>query len=85
MRFSLSTVYRTLETLSEAGIIQKIEISGRQKRFEGKTGPHEHLVCTICDNIEDITIDLEKKQFIVSLYEIVIFLLMIFTFLRHFK
>ncbi|MCI5132654.1 MAG: transcriptional repressor, partial [Candidatus Electrothrix sp. EH2] len=32
-RISLATVYRNLEILSEAGMIRKLEISGRQKRF----------------------------------------------------
>jgi len=33
-RISLATVYRNLEILSEAGLVGKLEISGRQKRFD---------------------------------------------------
>ena len=35
-RISLATVYRNLETLSETGVIAKLEISGRQKRFDSE-------------------------------------------------
>jgi Fe2+ or Zn2+ uptake regulation protein len=33
-RISLATVYRNLEILSAAGLIKKLEMSGRQKRFD---------------------------------------------------
>ena len=34
-KISLGTVYRNLELLSESGVIQKLEIGGTQKRFDG--------------------------------------------------
>jgi len=34
-RISLGTVYRNLDLLAEAGIIQKLETAGTQKRFDG--------------------------------------------------
>ena len=34
---SLATVYRNLEILSEHGMIQKLELAGAQRRFDGKT------------------------------------------------
>ncbi len=51
---SLGTVYRNLETLSEAGLIQKLEISGSQKRFDGVTGNHYHVRCLKCGRVDDI-------------------------------
>jgi Fur family ferric uptake transcriptional regulator len=32
---SLGTIYRNLETLAASGLIQKLEMGGSQKRFDG--------------------------------------------------
>lgn len=53
-RISLATVYRNLEILSEAGLIKKLEISGRQKRFDWDTRDHDHVYCTHCHRVENI-------------------------------
>jgi Fur family ferric uptake transcriptional regulator len=56
-RISLATVYRNLETLSEAGIIGKLEISGRQKRFDYDVQPHDHIYCLKCHRVDNIEFD----------------------------
>lgn len=56
-RISLATVYRNLEILSEAGIINKLEISGRQKRFDADTSGHDHVYCVECHRIENMIIE----------------------------
>jgi len=53
-RISLGTVYRNLEILSELGEIQKIEICGKLKRFDGNTRDHYHLRCLNCHRIDDV-------------------------------
>ena len=53
-RVSLATVYRNLEILSEAGLIKKLEISGRQKRFDWNPGDHGHVFCTKCQRVDNI-------------------------------
>lgn len=53
-RISLATVYRNLEILSEAGTIGKIEISGRQKRFDWDVHHHDHIYCVRCHRIDNI-------------------------------
>jgi len=53
-RISLATVYRNLEILSGAGLIKKLEISGRQKRFDWDTEQHNHVFCTQCQRVENI-------------------------------
>ena len=58
-RISIATVYRNLEQLSEAGIINKIEYGGRQKRFDGDTSPHSHIFCVKCGKISDVEIEEE--------------------------
>jgi len=64
-QISLGTVYRNLELLSEKGEILKIELTGKQKRFDGNTLGHYHLRCSKCGRVDDIEIDelsdIEKK------------------------
>ncbi len=61
-RISLATVYRNLETLSEAGIIGKLEISGRQKRFDYDVSDHDHIHCIQCDRVDNIRLDRDGVQ-----------------------
>ncbi len=51
---SLGTVYRNLETLSQQGLIQKLESCGDQKRFDGMAEPHLHVICTQCGRVRDV-------------------------------
>lgn len=55
-RISLATVYRNLEILSEAGIIGKLEISGRQKRFDYDPSGHDHIYCAVCHRVDNLDI-----------------------------
>ena len=65
-RISLATVYRNLEILSEAGMIRKLEISGRQKRFDKEIEQHDHVFCVQCRRVDDIKFDQNR---LVSLEE----------------
>jgi len=56
-RISLATVYRNLEILSEAGIIGKLEISGRQKRFDYDPEDHDHIYCVACHRVDNLNIE----------------------------
>jgi Fur family transcriptional regulator, ferric uptake regulator len=53
-RISLGTVYRNLEILSESGLIQKLELAGAQKRFDGIVDNHYHVRCIRCGRVDDI-------------------------------
>lgn len=55
-RISLATVYRNLEILSEAGLIGKLEISGRQKRFDYDVSDHDHIYCVVCHRVDNLNI-----------------------------
>lgn len=55
-RISLATVYRNLEILSDVNMIRKLEISGRQKRFDSELEDHDHIYCVECHRIENIDI-----------------------------
>jgi Fur family ferric uptake transcriptional regulator len=61
-RISLGTVYRNLESLSQAGMIQKLEFGGLQKRFDGETKQHYHVRCLTCGRIEDLPGDTLKPS-----------------------
>ncbi|MCX8043792.1 MAG: transcriptional repressor [Desulfobacterota bacterium] len=53
---SIATVYRNLEWLANNGYAQKIEVGGRQKRFDGTTQPHYHVRCLTCGRVDDVHI-----------------------------
>lgn len=55
---SLGTVYRNLEILSENGMIQKLELAGTQKRFDGMNDFHYHARCVACGRVDDVALDL---------------------------
>jgi Fur family ferric uptake transcriptional regulator len=53
-KISLGTVYRNLEVLNADGHIQIIRAPGGQKRFDGNTTPHHHVVCIHCGAVGDV-------------------------------
>lgn len=53
-KISLGTVYRNLEVLFHSGKIQKLEIAGSRKRFDGVVRNHYHVRCVRCDRVEDV-------------------------------
>ena len=62
----LATVYRTLELLTELGIVHKFDFGDGRARYEfaegpGSMGHHHHLVCTSCKRIIDYT-DFIKEE-----------------------
>lgn len=54
---SLGTVYRNLNYLADEGIIQRIELAGKLKRFDGFIEHHYHFRCHQCNKIYDLTIN----------------------------
>jgi len=64
-KISLGTVYRNLEILSNSGLIQKIEVPGTMKRFDGDTDNHQHVRCISCGAVSDV-----GPEYVVSLPEI---------------
>jgi Fur family transcriptional regulator, ferric uptake regulator len=58
-RISLGTVYRNLEILSEFGMIQKLEMAGTPKRFDGRVENHCHVRCIRCGRVDDVFVDPE--------------------------
>jgi Fur family peroxide stress response transcriptional regulator len=50
---SLATVYKTIQILKEVGLIQELNLSQGQTRFDPDTHPHIHLICLGCGSIMD--------------------------------
>lgn len=51
---SLSTVYKTLDTLRNAGLILLLNVGEDSHRYDGNPEPHGHLVCTSCHRVDDL-------------------------------
>ncbi len=56
----LTTIYRTLDILSELGMVYKFDFGDGRARFELAEGPkgkchHHHLICTGCNRVIDYT------------------------------
>lgn len=50
---SLATVYKTLQILTEHGLIQELDLPQSQAKFDSYIEPHINLVCMQCGNIQD--------------------------------
>ena len=64
-RVSRATVYRTLGTLVELGLLRKIEMGDRQSLYEPVEGRehHEHMICLHCGEIiEFVEPEIERLQ-----------------------
>jgi Fur family peroxide stress response transcriptional regulator len=51
---SLDTVYRTLGTLAEAGLVRRVTATPGPARFDANVSHHHHFVCTRCGLVRDI-------------------------------
>jgi Fe2+ or Zn2+ uptake regulation protein len=52
---SRTTVYRTLETLVQLGVISKACHPGSVARYDNRLEAHHHLICERCDRVIDIS------------------------------
>ncbi|MBW1744591.1 MAG: transcriptional repressor [Deltaproteobacteria bacterium] len=51
---SLDTVYRTLLTFEDCGLVARVPAFDDQARFDADLSPHQHLACTECKRVEDL-------------------------------
>ena len=51
---SLGTVYRNLDHLAEEGIVLRLDMAGKSKRFDGYIQPHQHVCCIYCGRVADV-------------------------------
>jgi len=51
---SLATVYNTLMTLKQRGLVKELTMDPLKMRFDPQPTPHHHLICMDCRKIIDI-------------------------------
>jgi Fe2+ or Zn2+ uptake regulation protein len=54
---SLKTVYETLHSLAELGLVRELDLGTGQVLFDSAVSDHDHVVCTRCGRTEDIDLD----------------------------
>jgi Fur family peroxide stress response transcriptional regulator len=52
---SFDTVYRTLRTFEEEGMISMVGVWGDRQKFDAKSDKHHHFVCVECGAILDMS------------------------------
>jgi Fur family peroxide stress response transcriptional regulator len=50
---SLATIYKTLDTLADLGLVSELPATGNSRRYDANADVHHHLVCTRCDRVTD--------------------------------
>jgi len=56
---SLATVYNTIETLKEMGLLWELSIDDQRKRYDPNTNSHHHLICSRCRKVVDIHMEFD--------------------------
>ena len=57
---SKTTVYNTLRTLAEAGLVKVITIEDKETRYDIDTKDHGHFKCDSCGTMFDFPIDIDS-------------------------
>ncbi|HBS61007.1 MAG TPA: transcriptional repressor [Firmicutes bacterium] len=58
---SFNTVYKTLSSLEENGLIKKLVVEESHYRFDADTSPHAHILCVQCKKLEDVQGDFGER------------------------
>lgn len=53
-KISLGTVYRNLELMTEMGVIQKLDMAGKEARYDADIESHLHVRCVHCSRVADL-------------------------------
>ena len=54
---SLNTVYKTLQTFEELGLVRRLDTGEGMCRYDANPSPHVHLACRACGQVFDIDYD----------------------------
>lgn len=60
---SRTTIYNTIHTLLEAGLMREINIEDNEKRYDIITKNHGHFKCVECSTIFDFDTDIDTIAF----------------------
>jgi len=53
-RASRATVYNSLRSLAQAGLVREVVSEGKAARFDASLHRHHHFVCEQCGRVEDV-------------------------------
>ena len=65
---SLATVYKTLDILSEIGLVQVLNVGEESFRYDANTESHPHVHCVQCGRVDDI-FDVDDRGFMRKIAE----------------
>ena len=65
---SLATVYKTLDILSEIGLVQVLNVGEDSFRYVAETMSHPHIRCVSCNRVDDV-FDVQDEALIKSVTE----------------
>jgi len=51
---SKTTIYNTLKSFLETGLISDLTISGHEVMYDAETKPHSHFLCKSCGTVLDV-------------------------------
>lgn len=54
---AVGTVYRNLNLMENEGEIRRISMFHAPDRFDKRTSAHEHMICSRCGSLKDISLD----------------------------
>nr|WP_312577552.1 Fur family transcriptional regulator [Sedimentibacter sp.] len=57
---SKTTVYNTLNSLTDAGLVRVINIEDNETRYDIRTENHGHFKCESCKSIYDFDVDIDS-------------------------
>jgi Fe2+ or Zn2+ uptake regulation protein len=57
---SKGTIYNTLHTLVEAGLVRDVGIDETEKRYDITISNHGHFQCNICGTIYNFTVNIDQ-------------------------
>ncbi|MGL6226512.1 MAG: Fur family transcriptional regulator [Thermoguttaceae bacterium] len=56
-KVSRMSIFRTLDTFAELGLVRKLEHPGSAIRYDAALDKHYHQLCTECHKVEDVEIE----------------------------
>jgi Fur family ferric uptake transcriptional regulator/Fur family peroxide stress response transcriptional regulator len=55
---SLATVYKNILNMVSHNVLTEVPIAGKKSKYEIKKADHIHLVCTNCNSVTDIDVEI---------------------------
>ncbi|HHV95781.1 MAG TPA: transcriptional repressor [Clostridiaceae bacterium] len=59
---SKTTIYNTLNALTEAGLVKILNIEENEARYDIETDEHGHFKCKVCGNIYDFKVNMDSLE-----------------------